>query len=46
LQRLGLAPLAAGATIKRDAWESRKNRAATTFQEAALALRLGTPVSQ
>jgi serine/threonine-protein kinase len=46
LQRLGLAPLAAGATIKRDAWESRKNRAATAFQEAALALRLGTPVSQ
>jgi serine/threonine-protein kinase len=42
LVRLGLGPLATGATIKREAWESR-SKFNSPFQEAANALERGTP---
>jgi serine/threonine-protein kinase len=42
LTSLGLRPLAAGATIKRETWESRE-RLISPFQEAAGALDVGTP---
>ena len=42
LKRLGLGPLATGATIKREAWES-KSKFNSPFQEAASALERGTP---
>jgi hypothetical protein len=43
LRRLGLGPLADGNAIKREEWEA-KDRSNSLFQEAALALRLGTPI--
>lgn len=42
LAALGLRPLATGATIKRETWESRE-RFVSPFQEAASALELGVP---
>ncbi|WP_143206420.1 protein kinase domain-containing protein [Singulisphaera sp. GP187] len=43
LRQLGLAPLLAGAAIKRMDWDSLEGRAISTFQEAAHELGLGTP---
>lgn len=42
LRQLGLGPLAQGATLKRDVWESVENYT-SPFQEAASVLDLGTP---
>ena len=42
LRQLGLGPLAQGATIKREAWESLAGFT-SPFQEAARQLRRGTP---
>jgi serine/threonine-protein kinase len=42
LRRLGLGPLANGATIKRETWESR-SRFNSPFQDAANTLERGTP---
>jgi serine/threonine-protein kinase len=43
LRKLGLGPLAEGDTIKRETWESLKDRFSSQFQQAAEKLDLGTP---
>jgi hypothetical protein len=43
LRKLGLGPFAEGDTIKRETWEALPDRLPSQFQQAALALNLGTP---